>query len=66
MKELIEQVEGFLKTISNRELEKNSKASAKALEIKRMILQLKGNVKTHNLENQGVLRYISPKILLEN
>jgi hypothetical protein len=52
MKKLIEKVEGVLKAIRESELKKNPKASAKALEIKAMIEELK----TRNLLFQRSLR----------
>ena len=64
MKHLIEKIEGVLRAIRESELKKNPKASAKALEIKKMINELK--MKTRNSKDQGVLRYIHPKALLEN
>ena len=66
MKDLLKSIEVLLGSIGKDELRKNSKASAKTLEIKRMILKLKGNVKTQKLKNQGVLKYLSPRLLLEN
>lgn len=54
-------IESMLKTISLSELRKNPKASAKALEIKKMIAELK-----RYQNNQGVLKFINPKMLLEN
>jgi hypothetical protein len=68
MKIIIEKMEETLNAIKGSELRKNSKASAKALEIKQMISELKKciNIKTQDLKNQGVLRFINPKVLLEN
>lgn len=64
MKKIIQTIEETLKTISPIEMRKNPKASAKAFEIKRMIEDLKSHSK--NQTNQGVLKYINPKKLLEN
>ncbi len=64
MKSLVEKVEGVLRAIRESELKNNPKASAKALEIKKMIDELK--LKTENSKNQGMLRYLHPKALLEN
>lgn len=68
MKDLLEEMDDFLTRIGERELKKNSKASAKAFEIKKMIMQLKDHVnsKSSDSVNQGVLSYINPKELLEN
>ncbi|MDD4976986.1 MAG: hypothetical protein PHY93_21725 [Bacteriovorax sp.] len=41
MKELIEKVEGVIKAIRESEFKNNPKASAKALEIKKMIAEMK-------------------------
>ena len=64
MKKIIQTIEETLKAISPIEMKKNPKASAKAFEIKRMIEDLKSHSK--NQTNQGVLKYINPKTLLEN
>lgn len=64
MKKIIQTIEETLKAISPLEMRKNPKASAKAFEIKRMIEDLKSHSKNHT--NQGVLKYINPKTLLEN
>ena len=64
MKRLLEKIEGVLKGIRESELKKNPKASAKALEIKVMINELK--MKTENSKNQELLRYLHPKAFLEN
>ena len=68
MKKIIQTIEETLKAISPIEMKKNPKASAKAFEIKRMIEDLKNHTKIHseNHTNQGVLKYINPKTLLEN
>lgn len=68
MKKIIQTIEETLKAISPIEMRKNPKASAKAFEIKRMIEDLKDHAMTHskNQTNQGVLKYINPKTLLEN
>lgn len=63
MKELIEKLERLILSIRDSEFKNNPQASAKALEIKRMIAEMKNNVST---KNQGVLQYINPKVLLEN
>jgi len=62
MKQFIEKVEGVLRAIRESELKNNPKASAKALEIRKMIEELK----TGNSTIQGTLRYIHPKVLFEN
>lgn len=54
-------IESMLKAISLSELKKNSRASAKAREIKRMIADLR-----KHQSNQGVLKFIDAKMLLEN
>ena len=64
MKKIIQTIEETLKAISPIEMRRNPKASAKAFEIKRMIEDLKSHSK--NQTNQGVLKYINPKTLLEN
>ena len=64
MKNLIQVIEETLDAIKPSELRKNPKASAKALEIKQMIADLKSHSK--NRANQGVLKFINPKMLLEN
>ena len=64
MKKIIQTIEETLKAISPIEMRKNPKASTKAFEIKRMIEDLKSHSK--NQTNQGVLKYINPKTLLEN
>lgn len=68
MKLLIQKIEETLNSIKRSELRKNPKASAKALEIKQMIAELKKhvNTKSQDSNNQGVLQYINPKVLLEN
>lgn len=67
MYQLIEKIESVLSAIRGSELKRNSKASAKALEIKTMIDELKKlKMKTENPKIQGVLSYIDPKALLEN
>lgn len=68
MENLILKIEKTLAAIKHSELKKNPRASAKALEIRRMIAELKlyVNVKTQDSTNQGVLKYINPKVLLEN
>ncbi|MBP9682418.1 MAG: hypothetical protein KBD76_13510 [Bacteriovorax sp.] len=64
MEHLIEKIEGVLRAIRESELRENPKASAMALGIRKMIDELK--MKTRNSTNQGVLKYIHPKALLEN
>lgn len=64
MYRLIEKLEGVLRAIRESEFKKNPKASAKALEIKKMINELK--TVTVNSKNQSVLSYIDAKALLEN
>lgn len=64
VKRLIEKIEGTLRAIRESELKKNPKASAKALKIRKMIDELK--TITINSKDQGVLRYIHRKALLEN
>jgi hypothetical protein len=68
MKKIIEKIERTINAINPNELRKNPKASAKALEIKRMIAELKNyaNTKSKDSVNQGVLQFINPKVLLEN
>lgn len=66
LKDLLKNIEELLGSIGSEELRKNSKACAKALEIKRMISDLKTNVLKPKSENQGVLKYLSPRLLLEN
>ena len=65
MKKIVNLMEETLNNISAIELKKNPKASAKALEIKRMISELKAYVQNLKTENQGVLKYLSAKKLLE-
>lgn len=68
MEKIIRRLEKAIGSISLRELRKNPKATAMALEIRRKIDNLKQMKKenSRNLENQGVLKYIHPKSLLEN
>jgi hypothetical protein len=68
MNKIIKRIEQTLDAIRSVELRKNPRASAKALEIKRMIAELKNYVteKQQDSTNQGVLKYINPKVLLEN
>ena len=68
MKQIIEKIERTIDAINSYELRKNPNASAKALEIKRLIAELKNyaNTKSKDSVNQGVLKYINPKVLLEN
>ena len=65
MKNIIQIIEETVNAIKSSELRKNPKASAKALEIKRMISDLKGYVQNPKPVNQGVLN-IDHKTLLEN
>jgi len=57
-----------LRALREESLEKIPKATAMALRIKRKINELKKvkNEKSRHLENQGVLKYLHPKSLLEN
>ena len=64
MWEIIKKMEDVLKSIRESELKNNSKASAKALEIKTMISELK--MKNNQETIQGLIKYINPKILLGN
>lgn len=57
-------IESMLKAISLSELRKNSRASAKALEIKQMIADLKNYQNSQT--TKGVFKYINAKMLLEN
>ena len=68
MEKLICCIEKTIGSISFRELCKNPKATAMALEIKRKISEIKKmkNENSKNYENQGVLKYIHSKMLLEN
>lgn len=68
METLIRHLEKTIESISHWEFRKNPKATAMALRIKRKINELKKvkNEKSRHLENQGVLKYLHPKILLEN
>ena len=68
MKKIIEKIERTIEAINSYELRKNPKASAKALEIKRLIAELKdyAHTKSKDSVNQGVHKYINPKVLLEN
>lgn len=68
METFIRRLEKTIESISFRELRKNPKATAMALEIKRKISELKKvkNEISKKNENQGVLKYIHPKALLEN
>lgn len=68
MEKLIYCIEKTIGSISFRELRKNPKATAMALEIKRKISEIKKmkNENSKNYENQGVLKYIHSKMLLEN
>ncbi|MBY0415679.1 MAG: hypothetical protein K2Q18_16010 [Bdellovibrionales bacterium] len=63
-KSIVEEIEGLLKSIRDSEYKNNPKASAKALEIKTMITELK--MKTNQETFQGLMKYINPKMLLEN
>ncbi len=68
MEKLIYCIEKTIESISFRELRKNPKATAMALEIKRKISEIKKmkNENSNKYENQGVLKYIHSKMLLEN
>lgn len=68
MEKLISHLEKTLESISKWELRKNPKATAMALRIKRKLNEIKKvkNENSSHLENQGVLKYIHPKSLLEN
>ena len=68
MEKLIRCLEKTIESISFRELSKNPKATAMALEIKRKLSEIKKvkNESSSHLENQGVLKYIHPKSFLEN
>lgn len=61
MERLILIIESMLKLISFSELEKNPKAMAKSQRIKELIDELK-----EQKTNQGVIKYINAKVLLEN
>ncbi len=67
MESLIEKIENLLKSIGDSELKKNPEASAKALEIKTLVEELKqtSNNKIVHSKNKGLLSYLAPKILLE-
>lgn len=68
MNRIIQIIEETVNAIKDSELRKNPKASAKAFEIRRMIVELKKHVAINSQDstNQGVLRYINPKALFEN
>jgi len=68
METLIKHLEKTIESITRREFRKNPKATAMALRIKRTINELKKvkNENSSHLENQGVLKYLHPKSLLEN
>lgn len=63
MKELIVKLERLMMSIRESEFKNNPQASAKALEIRKMIADMKKYI---NEKNRGVLQYINPKVLLEN
>ncbi|MCK6594067.1 MAG: hypothetical protein L6Q33_02620 [Bacteriovoracaceae bacterium] len=68
MERLIQHLEKTIESITRSEFRKNPKAMAMAFRIKGKINELKKvkNEKTRYLENQGVLKYLHPKSLLEN
>lgn len=68
MDSFIEKVESLLSAIRESELGDNSEASAKALEISKMVkdLKTKKDRKLVKFKNQDLLKYIAPKVLLEN
>lgn len=59
MKELIMKLERLMMSIRESEFKNNPQASAKALEIKKMITDMKIYI---NEKNRGVLQYINPKV----
>lgn len=65
MKKVLKNIEDFLESINEEELKRNPRASVKALKIKKFIKELKKTMEISQTTNQGVLKYISPKILLE-
>jgi hypothetical protein len=64
MEQIIKKMEGVLQSIRESELKNNPKASAKALEIKNLISELK--MKANQEAFQGLIKFINPKMLLEN
>lgn len=66
LKKVLRNIEEFIESIGSEELKKNSKASAKALAIKKMIKKLKKSAMDSNSPHLGMLNYVSPKMLLEN
>ena len=65
---VISKMEKTINSISREEFQRNSKARVMALEIQKKIRALKNhlNEKPEDLSNQGVLKYLNPKLLLEN
>lgn len=68
MKRIIQKVEETLDAIKHSELLKYPKTSAKVLEIKQLIAEIKRyeNIKTHDSGKRKVHRFINSKVLLEN
>ncbi len=64
MEKIIEEIEGVLKSIREVEMKNNSKARALALEINAMIFELR--LKSYQKSDQGLIKYMNPKMLLEN
>lgn len=65
---VISKMEKTINSISREEFQRNSKARAMALEIQKKISALKNhlNENPEDLSNQGVLKFLNPKLLLEN
>ena len=68
MKRILQKFEETLNAIKKSELRKNPEASVKAFEIQNMIDELNYLVNANSLDspNQGLLKYINSKMLLEN
>jgi len=65
LKDLLKTLEDLLKSIGKEEI-KNPRVSAKTLELSRLISELKMTANHEQTENMIALKYISPKLLLEN
>lgn len=65
MKDLLKSIEELINTIGKDELAKNPRASAKAIAIKNLIKEIRRKQQNIN-DNSDVLKYLSPRHLLEN
>lgn len=66
MKELLKNVESFLECIRTSELRSNSRARAKKVEIEQFVSRLNLCLEENLCSSKRVMKYLSPKMLLEN